>query len=155
MFSDDLVCDILTYINENIYHNITIDELSKKFHFNRSYIMKKFKKELSISIINFINSMRIYNSLKSYESNEYVLKIALMNGFNSLEYYSEMFKKIMDVNPKTYKMFINSTRNIRESEFNKIRQALIKLQFLKEKDNTYRDNRRPNVSPVKKLSIFK
>jgi len=99
--------------------------------------------------------MRIYNSLKSYESNEYVLKIALMNGFNSLEYYSEMFKKIMDVNPKTYKMFINSTRNIRESEFNKIRQALIKLQFLKEKDNTYRDNRRPNVSPVKKLSIFK
>ena len=32
--------------------------------------------------------------------------IAIKNGFNSLEYFSETFKHIMGVSPRTYKKFI-------------------------------------------------
>lgn len=45
MFSNDLVCNIIEYINNNINKEITIDELSLLFYFNKTYIMKRFKKE--------------------------------------------------------------------------------------------------------------
>ncbi len=63
MFSNDLVCNIIEYLNNNINKEITIDELSLLFYFNKTYIMKKFKKELNISICEYINTIRIYNSL--------------------------------------------------------------------------------------------
>ncbi len=45
MFSNDLVCNIIEYINNNVNKEITIDELSLLFYFNKTYIMKRFKKE--------------------------------------------------------------------------------------------------------------
>ena len=52
MFSNELVCNILDYINNNINKEITIDELSYLFFFDKTYIMKRFKKELNIQFIN-------------------------------------------------------------------------------------------------------
>ncbi len=52
MFSNELICDILDYIHKNIDDEIKIDMIANNFYFNRTYIMKKFKKELDISIIN-------------------------------------------------------------------------------------------------------
>jgi YesN/AraC family two-component response regulator len=87
MYSNELICNILDYINKNIDTEITIDLLSNLFLFNRTYIMKKFKKELNISIINYINTLKIYNSLSKYNQQS-ITTIALTSGFNSLEYYS-------------------------------------------------------------------
>ena len=86
MHSKKLICEILDYINNNINKEITIEELSNIFYFDKYHIMKLFKKELSITIINYINIMRIYNSLKEYKYHDQIIRIALNNGFNSLEY---------------------------------------------------------------------
>lgn len=94
MFSNDLICNIIEYLNNNINKEITIDELSTLFYFNKTYIMKNSKKELNISIHEYINTIRIYNSLPYFKEDNYILNIAFRNGFNSLEYYSEIFKKI-------------------------------------------------------------
>ena len=40
MFSNDLVCDILDFIDENVNGKITMDELSNYFHFNKDYIIR-------------------------------------------------------------------------------------------------------------------
>ena len=49
MFSNELVCNIVEYLNNNINKEITIDELSLLFYFDKAYIMRRFKKELNIS----------------------------------------------------------------------------------------------------------
>lgn len=69
--------------------------------------MKRFKKELGISIHEYINYIRIYNSLIYFKSDNYILSIAFKNVFNSLEYFSETFKKIIGVFPIIYKKYIN------------------------------------------------
>ena len=92
MFSNSLVCDILDYINKNINREITIDELANHFYFDKTYIMKRFKKEIGISIHDYINKIRVLNSLDYYKYDNYILSTALKNGFNSIEYYSEIFK---------------------------------------------------------------
>ena len=62
MFSNELVCNIIEYLNDNINKEITINELSLLFYFDKTYIMKRFKRELGISIHEYINTIRIYNS---------------------------------------------------------------------------------------------
>lgn len=155
MHSKKLICDILEYIDNNINKEITIEEISQIFFFDKYYIMKLFKKELKITIINYINSMRIYNSLKDYKYNNQVIRIALNNGFNSLEYYSETFKNILKVSPREYRYFIQRNSNLSLEKIVTIRIGLSNLQFLKDQSTIYKRNRPPEKIKIKTLSIFK
>lgn len=156
MYSNDLICDILIYINNNIIKKITIEELSKKFYFNRHYIMRLFKKEIGCTILEYINRLRIYNSIQQINNtNEKFIKIALNNGFISLEYFSETFTKIMKVSPRNYKNFIKHRTYKREKDLENIRINLSELYTFINKVNKYENNRRPQTILVKKLSLFK
>lgn len=153
MYSNDLICEILKYINNNINKEITTDELSNLFHFDKTYIMKKFKKELGITIHNYINQMRIYQSLSSFKTNDYMLGIGIKHGFNSLEYFSETFKKVIGVSPITYKKFLFNRNNISIEDEDKIINSTIKLHNFKNNINNYLNKQKPKELPVK--SIFK
>ena len=154
MFSNELVCDIITYINTNINDEITIDSLSNKFYFNRTYIMKRFKKELGISIVNYINILRIYNSLKYLKEDKKILEIALLNGFNSQEYYTEIFRNVIGVNPLKYKKYINYITKIDDKSINIIESNIISIESILNNIDKYMNNRKPTIT-VKKLSLFK
>lgn len=155
MYSNELVCNILKYLDENMYSDISIDLISSIFCYDKFYIMKKFKKELGISIFNYINSMKILNSLNYYKYDDSITKIALDSGFNSLEYYSEIFKKIMGVSPNSYKKFVKYDLRLREIDIDKIVNSVIRLNSLKKLSFSYRQRIKPKDVMVKKLSIFK
>lgn len=153
MFSNDLVCNIIEYLNNNINKEITIDELSVLFYFNKTYIMKRFKKELNISIHEYINTIRIYNSLPYFKEDNYILNIAFKNGFNSLEYYSEIFKKNIGVSPNIYKKYL-SYKNITDKEEEKILNNICRINSIKSNALNYLNHRKPKVnSYVKKLEF--
>lgn len=155
MYSNDLVCDILIYINNNIENEISIQEIANKFYFNRYYIMKLFKKELKITINEYINKKRIYNCLVEIkDGNDSFLNIGLNNGFNSLEYFSETFKSIIGVSPRIYKKFTYFIIKTTDEETNIIRINLLNLQVLMDNIVRYIQNRKPVQKTEKKLSIF-
>lgn len=145
MFSNDLVCNIIEYLNNNINKEITIDELSLLFYFNKTYIMKKFKKELNISICEYINTIRIYNSLPYFKEDNFILSIAFKNGFNSLEYFSEIFKKNMGVSPTIYKKYL-SYKEITDEEQEKILDNISRISSIKSNALNYLNHRKPVVS---------
>ena len=90
MYSNKIICDILKYIDENINSKIAIEDLERKFFYNRYYIMKLFKKEIGITIVEYINCLRIYNSFFEIKNRDNkIINIAYKNGFCSLEYFSE------------------------------------------------------------------
>lgn len=155
MYSNELVCKILKYIDDNINKKITVDELAKRFYYNRYYIMKLFKKEIGLSIFDYINHLRIYNSILAInESNKSLLSIAMENGFYSSEYFSEMFKKIIGVSPiiykKTYYFKYNKFCNYDELCINNV----IKLNTIISKVAKYKQNMKPVKMPVRRFSIF-
>ena len=156
MYSNSLVLNILKYIDNNIGSKISIADLEKQFHYNRFYIMKLFKKELNITIVDYINSMRIYNSIIQIKnSNKNLLSIAYQSGFFSLEYFSEIFKNIVGVNPQLAKDYFRRKKKINIGKINLINNSFFKLYSLKSKKDKYLVNIKPNIYPVKKLSIFK
>lgn len=153
MYSNNLICDVLEYINNNINKEITIDELSRKFFFDKTYIMKRFKREIGISIHDYINHMRIFNSLSFYSYDNYILNIALNNGFNSIEYYSETFKKVIGVNPLKYKKFVNRSIDILKKDIDTIINNIGKCDSLKSYVLSYISRRKPTSKMVKELKI--
>lgn len=153
MFSNELVCNIIEYLNDNINKEITINELSLLFHFDKTYIMKRFKKELGFSIHEYINTIRIYNSLSYFKDDNYILSIALNNGFNSLEYFSETFKKIMGVSPTIYKNYLGHL-NVSNDELKKILDNVSRISSIKFNTLDYLNHRKSDVDCyVKKLKF--
>lgn len=118
-----------------------MDELSRLFYFNKDYIMRTFKKELGITIIDYINKKRIYNSLEELQNtNDMMLKVALKHGYTSQEYYSEIFSKYMGVNPLTYRKFTKVNTTIKYEEIELIRKNLVELRYQLDNIQKYRSN---------------
>ena len=153
MYSNELVCNILDYLDENINTIISIDMISSIFCYDKTYVMKRFKKELGISIVSYVNAIKIFNSLKYYKNDDSILKISMESGFNSLEYYSEIFKKVIGVSPMTYKQFIRYDVRVLANEVSTIVNSLVKLDELRNKVMFYRRRVKPNTVMVKKLSL--
>ena len=135
----EVIYKILKFIDSNINQKIDIDYLSKHFYINRYYLMKLFKREMGLTINNYINSLRIYNSLKDIKD-KIILNVALKNGFYSQEYYSETFKKIMGVKPITYKKYINYDKSVTYKEIDIILNSLINLKDIVNKKENYIHN---------------
>lgn len=154
MFSNDLICDVLDFIDENINRKISMDELSNHCYFNKDYIMRLFKKEIHTTISDYINKKRIFQSLPDLQLTiNSILSIGLKHGFTSLEYYSEIFHKIMGVSPISYRKFSTRSIDISEEEINIIQKNLANISDFFENVTRYRHNRKktPSIS----LSIFK
>lgn len=152
MYSNELVCMTIEYINENINKEITIDELSMLFYFDKTYIMKRFKKEIGVSIHEYINIIRIYNSLSLFKTDNYFLSIGMKNGFNSLEYFSETFKKVIGVNPTTYKKYI-SYKYISKKEESLILDNINHISNVKTKAINFLNHRKPKTLPTKMFKL--
>lgn len=154
MYSNELVVKILNYIDDNLYKRITMDEISSIFYFNKDYLMRIFKKELDITIMDYINKRRIYNSLDLLKnSDDLIIKIALNSGYSSLEYYSETFTKILGVSPLTYRKFTRVNSQISDDELNVIREKLPEISLLLKRIDIYKNNIKR--SEVKKIGLFR
>ena len=154
MYSNELVVKILNYIDDNLYKRITMDEISSIFYFNKDYLMRIFKKELDITIMDYINKRRIYNSLDLLKnSDDLIIKIALNSGYSSLEYYSETFTKILGVSPLTYRKFTRVNSQISDDELNIIREKLPEISLLLKRIDIYKNNIKR--SEVKKIGLFR
>ena len=156
MYSNDLICDILKYIDSNLNSKITIEDLEKKFFYNKFYIIKLFKKELHMTIIEYINNLRIYNSiLQIRDTDNNLLSIAFKNGFYSIEYFSETFKKIVGVNPQVAKNFFKKQNKVTAKQAKIINESILILYEAKKHKEEYLLHKKPTTPQIKKLSIFK
>lgn len=155
MYSNDLVINLLNYIDNNINKKITMDELSHIFYFNKDYLMSIFKKELDITIMDYINKLRIYNSLEDIKNtSDMMIKIALNNGYSSQEYFTETFTKIIGVSPLIYRKFTKVNSQISEHELDLIRRSLAELSSTINRISRYKTNIIP-TNPTKKFTFFK
>lgn len=155
MFSNNLVLDILDYLDTNLYEQISINDIANSFNYNKDYIMRLFKKELGITIIEYVNKKRILLSLKKLKYNsDSILKTSLDVGFSSQEYFCEIFNKTIGVNPLKYKNFSVVGNNLSVSDINTISKKVVDLNYLFSNIDKYKHNIPPKTS-VKMLSIFK
>ena len=98
--NEKAIIDILRYIEDNLYNGIKVENVALYFHFDRSYLSRSFRKITNISLMDYINERKIIKTINDIVyTDKRILSIALSHGFNSLEYYSEMFYRVTTFNP--------------------------------------------------------
>ena len=130
--------EICCYLCANINEEITIDNLASIFHYNKFYLIKKFKDYTGFTINEYINECRVYNSTDPLiYTDDTILKIALNNGFKSQEYYSEKFKDIIGASPLKFrntfsKLFYLIEKTEDKEELNYLKATLEELNDYQE-----------------------
>lgn len=88
--------------------NINLDEISYLVGFSKSYIKAQFKKKTGYSIIQYYINMKIDKAKKLLSEQKYTIsEISDMLGFNTVFYFSRLFKLHTDMSPTEY---INSIK---------------------------------------------
>ena len=99
------VRSITSYVREHLTEEINIDNMADELFISRSYLSSKFKKETGITLSQYIQEQRIKKAqelLKS--SNKSILEISTFLGFSSQGYFQNVFKKIVGMTPREYRM---------------------------------------------------
>lgn len=95
-----VAADIAHYIDSHYAEEFTLENLADALRYNKAYLCKLFKDATGLTIINYLNYVRISRAydLICYTSNS-MSHISLMVGFSSVHYFARMFKKICGMPP--------------------------------------------------------
>jgi len=102
--SENVIDDVLSYINQNYRDNIKLDIIAPLFGYNSSYLGKIFNKKMGESFNSYIDHVRIDNSkVLLLQNNMKVYEIAEYIGYKSVDYFHKKFKKYVGVSPAEFK----------------------------------------------------
>lgn len=96
--------EIVAYINERYYTDLTLEGTAKTFYMNPSYLSRLFKTATGFNFNEYLNKYRIKeaNNLLITTSKS-ITEIAGAVGYNSSTHFCKTFKRIMGVSPLSYK----------------------------------------------------
>ena len=94
----------MDYINKNYENNITSTDITTKLFINNSYFCRLFKKNFGSCFQNYLNMYRLEKSTVILKTTDLsVSEISQTVGFNSISYYSKLFKEIYGCSPSVYR----------------------------------------------------
>ena len=98
--------EILEYIHERYYENISFCALANKLHFSKNYLSCLFHRETGQNFRNYLMQCRIRHALALLDSGNFKIKeVALQTGFCDPAYFSRIFKSFVGVSPTQYVTF--------------------------------------------------
>ena len=98
------VNEALKYIHKNIYNKITIQEISDYVGISNSYLMKRFKEEVGITITFYINLTKIDEAKRLLRFSDLSINdVSELLNFSTQSYFTNLFKKETHMSPLKYK----------------------------------------------------
>lgn len=100
---NDKLTFILSYIEEHLSSDITLQELSNLLHYHPNYFVRFFKEEMGLPPMTYIHNQRIILARRLLlEGNNSIQDISAKVGFKNPHYFSRYFKKATGVSPTVY-----------------------------------------------------
>lgn len=95
---------ILKYVEEHYMEPISIEDMAKLTNYSSSHFMKFFKTHMNTSFIEYLNDYRLTIASRLLTStDDSILNIASMSGFDNLSYFNRLFKRKFHTTPKKYR----------------------------------------------------
>lgn len=108
---DESIKRALAYIDVNYHQEIDVETLAHYVNFSRSHFSRLFKKEVKLSIPEYLNIVRIQKAKTLLTGTDLsVNEVAKSVGFKDQFYFSKIFKEIEGQSPSFYKIMGLSTR---------------------------------------------
>lgn len=94
---------IIAYIEDH-YQTVTLNEICRHFHFTQSYCSRLIKEHTGKSYTAIVQSIKFKKAVSLLESsNISISEISRMVGFENVEHFNRLFKKIHRVTPGQYR----------------------------------------------------
>lgn len=101
---NQIVAEVIEYINKHYNSKITLDLLMSRFYIDKYYLCKIFKKFTGETVIEFINNKRLAEAKQLLKSSDYtVAKVCERVGFQNQNYFNVLFKRSFNQTPSEFK----------------------------------------------------
>lgn len=98
------VVAIKRYIREHIAQPISLADVAEYVHLHPAYCCNVFKKEMGMTIVQYINTSRVELAKKFLLSADVVVgDISVLCGFSNYKYFARVFKKSTGLSPSSYR----------------------------------------------------
>ena len=102
-YENELLNDILLYIDDHIYEKISVSTLCEQFCISTSMLHSLFRKNMNNTAKNYINELKLNKSKELIRNSTHTLsEISEMLGFSSIHYFSKKFKLYFNISPTEY-----------------------------------------------------
>lgn len=107
--ADELFSKIVSYMEENLSRQITIDQICRDNLVSRSILQKLFRDHADCGIIDYFSNLKIKAAKQMIRSQHMnFTQIADNLGYASIHYFSRQFKKLTGMTPSEYSSSIKS-----------------------------------------------
>jgi len=94
---------VIEYIQQHLNDNLTVKQLSDLACMSEPHFYRSFKREFGVAPLEYILQEKIKVAKKLLRTtNKNITEICFQSGFNSLNYFCSLFKKMEQVTPKQY-----------------------------------------------------
>lgn len=108
--TDERFTKLIDYIKLHFTEDLTTEKLAKQFSYSETHLCRKFKKNLGVSIIDYIHMCRIeYAQYLIKKDKMEMTEIATACGYNSYSYFSRKFRQMTVISPTEWRSRFVST----------------------------------------------
>jgi two-component system, response regulator YesN len=99
-----VIDEIKNYIDEHYFEEVSLNDMSKKYYMNKSYLSALFKKCIGQNFVDYITSVRMKKAAEYIKSKKCkIYEVAQLVGYTDERYFARLFKKYIGVNPNEFK----------------------------------------------------
>lgn len=109
---DERIINILSYINENLEGELSIDTLAEKFYVNKYYLMHHFKDQTGYTLHSYILQKRLAKAAEMIKKGLQISYVSDRCGFRDYSSFVRAFKKSFGLSPKQYHKAIEEIQHL-------------------------------------------
>lgn len=103
-YKNTRINNVISYMNENYQKKLSTQELADVCYVSKYHLCREFKKVTNLTIIQYINSIRIMHAQKLLlEGESSITHIGSEVGFDSIIHFERIFKQIVGCTPTQYR----------------------------------------------------
>ncbi len=100
-YQREAVFQVINYINEHLYEDLRRDDLADYVHLNPDYMARIFKKEIGITIKEYITQRKMREAQLLLKTTSLPVSfIAAKLGYGNFSYFSQTYRKTMGTSPQ-------------------------------------------------------
>ncbi len=100
--ASDTMNRIITWTERHFNRNISLEDVSREFKYNKTYFCTLFKEQTGTTYLKYLNNLRISNACKLLKTGASINEISELCGFENDSYFIQLFKKTIGITPKQY-----------------------------------------------------
>lgn len=96
--------ELLGRFHMNEFLRVGLDDILEPFHFNKSYLCRRFRQYTGCTMTEYLNQIRLRQAAFQLQyTDNTILSVCNNVGFSSVSYFNKLFKATYGVSPKNFR----------------------------------------------------